>query len=205
MPSAWPRRARRRASPPIAARTRLSVSSCRTDLPARRAERRADGEFLAAAPRPRASIRFATLAHAMSSTNPTAPSSSHSAGLRRVAEEVVLERLDAGAPARVGFRKRLRQVGRDGHHVRVGLLKSDAGLQPAHDEQPVKVVVHLLRLECQRQIQPPGSVGRPGREDADDGVGLAVDANLAPDDVADRRRSARARSCWSAPSRDRDR
>ncbi len=153
------------------------------DLPARRAERRAQRELaLTGGAARQQQVRDVGAGDEQHESDGAEQQPQRR--LRRVAEEVVLERLDAGAPARVGFRKRLREVGRDGQHVRVGLLKSDAGLQPAHDEQPVKVVVHLLGLERQRQIQLAlVLVGRPGRQDADDRVRLAVDANLAPDHV----------------------
>ncbi len=65
------------AMPPIAASSRLSVSSCRTSRPrpAPSATRTATSRARAEA---RASSRLATLAHAINSTNATAPSSTHS-------------------------------------------------------------------------------------------------------------------------------
>jgi hypothetical protein len=64
-------------APPTSASTTLSVSSCRTSRlrPAPSAERTTSSRWRA---EPRASCRFATLAQAISSTKPTAASSSHS-------------------------------------------------------------------------------------------------------------------------------
>ena len=68
------------STPPIMARSRLSVSSCRMSLPfaAPSAARMANSARRWA---PRASRRLVTLTHAMSRTRNTAPSTASSAGL----------------------------------------------------------------------------------------------------------------------------
>ena len=68
-------------------------------------------------------------------------------------------------------------------------------LQPPHDQQPVEIVVDLFRLERERHIEARlHPIGLAGCQDADDGVRLRVDADLAAEDRRDRRRSAPARS-----------
>ena len=68
-------------------------------------------------------------------------------------EEVVLERLDAGAPAGVRCGELLGDLFRDGHHVGIGLRQRHPALETPHDQQPVEIVVDLLRLEGERQEQ----------------------------------------------------
>ena len=93
-------------------------------------------------------------------------------------EEVVFERLDEDAPALVAFGIRLGDVGRDGVHVGLRLLDGDAGFEAGDGEEPVEVVVELLGLEDQGHGKlGVAAIVEARGEDADDGVGLAVDAH----------------------------
>ena len=69
------------AVPPTAASSRLSVSSCRKSC-RRLAPSAARTASSRVRPTPRASSRFATFAHAMSSTNPTTPANTSDVVLR---------------------------------------------------------------------------------------------------------------------------
>ena len=64
-------------------------------------------------------------------------------------QEIVVQRLDFGAPALVAPGVDLRDMRRHRIHILPRLLERDAGLHAAHDQQPVKVVVQLFRLEDQ--------------------------------------------------------
>ena len=106
-------------------------------------------------------------------------------GLRLLAQEVVLQRLDARRPTFVRRRERFRQATRHHFHVGVGLRQRDARLEPPHHEQPVEIVVDLFRLERERHVEARlHPIGLPRRKDADDGVRLGVDADLTADDAA---------------------
>jgi len=64
------------------------------------------------------------------------------------------------------------------------MLQRDPRLQPAHDREPVDIVVDLLRPEHQRQVEPSlHPVGGPECQHADDRVALAVDPHLLADDA----------------------
>ena len=173
------------SAPPIAASIRLSDSSCANSRPrlAPMAARTASSRWRAL---PCASIRLATLAQAISSTKPTAPSSSQSADRVSCGRKLCFSGSTLARPA--GVRLRVRRGDLLRHHVHVGvrLRQRDVGLQPPHDEQPVEVVVELFRRERERNRQRGrfAILGRHRRQDADHRAGLAIDANLGPDNVA---------------------
>ena len=132
---------------------------------------------------PRASSRLATLTHAMSRMKPTAPRRSQRVCFRSLGRKSFLSGSTKDAPALVALGIGLGDVGGDGVHVGLRLLDGDAGFEAAHGEQPVKVVVDLLGLEDQRHGQLAlAAIVEAGREDADDGVGLAVHAHGCADD-----------------------
>src|SRR6266478_6640978 len=99
------------------------------------------------------------------------------------ADEVVLEGFDGGAPALVGLWIDFSNVARDGIHVGVGLLQSDARFEPAHYQDEMKVVVDLLWFESQRDKELRFEAVRlPGCKDSHDRVRLAVQADGLADD-----------------------
>ena len=81
---------------------------------------------------------------------PTAPSSIHSVWIRSFGRKSFLQRVDDGAPSLVAFRIGLGNVIGDRIHVGLGLLDGHAGLEAAHREQPVEVVIQLLGFEDER-------------------------------------------------------
>ena len=98
-------------------------------------------------------------------------------------EEVVLERLDEDAPAFVAFRVGLGDVGGDGVHVGLRLLDGDAGFEASDGEEPMEVVVELLGFEDEGHGElGVAAIVEARGEDADNGVGLAVDAHGLADD-----------------------
>src|SRR6185437_6249226 len=104
--------------------------------------------------------------------------------LGTVAKEIVFERLDPGPPAFIGSRVRLSNMPGNRIHVGLCLLNRDARLEPAHDHQPMKVVIALLRRENQRRNDLPWkAVGLAGTKNTDDGVWLLIEHNLFADDV----------------------
>ena len=116
---------------------------------------------------------------------PDRPQEQPHPGDRLAAQEVVLQRLDARAPPRVRAGVLLGDALGDRLHVRVGLLQGHVGLQAAHHQQPVEVVVDLLGGESEGHVQVVHDpVGGPGSEDPHHGVGLAVQPDLTADDVA---------------------
>ncbi len=86
-----------------------------------------------------------------------------------VIEEIVLEQLDAGAPSGVRGGELGGETLGHGDHVVVRLGERDVRLQPAHDENPVEVVVELIGREGERHprvvLEP---VTRSGGQHADD-------------------------------------
>ena len=126
------------STPPIAARTRLSVMNCRTIRPrlAPTARRTATSRCRAV---PRASSRLATFAHTISSTAPTAIVITRSAG-RLAAIDLFLDAFDREAPntggKRSGERSR-RGLRTQAFADRVGLVgrrfHGRAGLQTGDD------------------------------------------------------------------------
>jgi len=99
-------------------------------------------------------------------------------------QEVILQGFDKRAPALVAFRVGLGDV--VGHPVHLGLrlLYAHARLQPSHRQQPVEVVVLLLRFENQRNDQrlvQPIRLARP--QNPNHRVRRAVDLHLFADDV----------------------
>ena len=133
---------------------------------------------------PLASSRLATLTQAISSTKPTAPSSIHSIWISSLGRKSLCSGSTNGAPAFVAFWIGLRDVGRHRVHVGLRLLDGDAGLQAAHGEQPVEVVIELVGLERERDDEPlVETVRLTGCEHADHGVGGAIELNGLADDV----------------------
>ena len=98
-------------------------------------------------------------------------------GVDRVpGEEVVLQRLDADLPALLLVGEGVGDAFGNALHLRVRLCHRDAGFEPAHDQQPVEVVVDLVRSEGERQVHLLlDAVARPRPQHADHGVRLAVE------------------------------
>jgi len=76
----------------------------------------------------------------------------------------------------------LGDAARDAVHIGVGLLKSDSGPQAAHDEEPVEIVVDLVRLKCQWAEQVRfKTVGHTGSQHAHYGVRFAIESEPLAD------------------------
>ena len=104
---------------------------------------------------------------------------------RLLAEKVVLERLDARAPAFVRRRIRRRDVARDHVHVGVCLGQRHPVLEPAEHQQKVKVVVDLFGRERQRHVESVlHAIARAWRDDPDNDIGLAVQPDRPSDNLA---------------------
>ena len=95
---------------------------------------RAESPFPARSAAARVSIRFATLAQAISSTSPTAAMKASSAG-PQIADCLLLEREDFHAQRRIGLGVLLAQAIHDAGHVRLRLSQRDSRLEPAKDGQ----------------------------------------------------------------------
>ena len=139
----------------------------------------------------RASRRFATFAHAMSSTNPTAPRMTSSAR-PHVADEPVLQQDDFAVraprgrklPERVG----LPQFRRARPQFRLGLRRCRAGREPGDDLATLPAAPErggIAAIECvgnpklgagQREVERR-------RHDPDDAPRLGIDQDVAPDDA----------------------
>ena len=134
----------------------------------------------------RASSRFATFAHAMSSTKPTAPSSTSSAGRMRPDDRSSSERtLSVHVGAKVVRVRRLQILG-ERRHLGLRALERDAGLEPRRE---IQVLVRVAagerrRLERERHEQI-GLAGEEAREalrhHADDLIRLAIQLDRLSD------------------------
>ena len=169
-------------APPAIASMALSVSSCRMRRrrPAPSAARIAISDCRDAA---RASIRFATLAQAISSTRPTAPSSTSSA-VRVSPMMCSRERRDREADVGIALGELRLQPSRDGRDVGRRAIRRYARLQPPDDlDVPGTAVLHaehLVVLDRRPQLHAR-RVREAGGQNADDHVRLAVEREHAPD------------------------
>ena len=176
----------RPSAPPIAASTRLSVSSWRTirSRPAPTAVRSAISRLR---PSARTSCRLATLAHAISRTRPNRPEQ-HEEQTAGVADQLLADRLGAEDRA---VRKHLGEafsieLGRALQH-RPSLCEGDVGSQPPGDDE----VVPLIRLRSGRAgtaSRRPGPHRSPRKSkavahNADDHVQIAAQRETATDDL----------------------
>src|ERR1035437_5114370 len=76
------------------------------------------------------------------------------------------------------------KVGCDRVHIRLRLLDSNAGLETAHGQQPVKVVIQLVGFKGQGHDEPLVlAVNDSGSQDANDRVRVSVDLDLLSDNV----------------------
>ena len=144
----------------------------------------------------RASTRLPTFAHAISSTNPTAPSITHSAGLtspvscsRSGTTSAVQPVLNVGKPP--------RELRVHAHHVVLRLRHRHAVLHAADHADPAAA----RRARCRWQTRPATTRPRTCRGSRTraasrptTSVGPAVQHDGAVDDARDRRRSAGARA-----------
>ena len=121
-------------APPSTASSRLSVSNCLTSRapPAPSDVRTAISRARAA---PRASIRLATLAHAIRRMNSTSPASTKAGGPQFRADQRLAQRIDRDAPALVGGGRDLRDARGDPGHRGPRLLDGYTGLQAAEHLQ----------------------------------------------------------------------
>ncbi len=177
------------AAPPSADSTIDSVSSWRMTRP-RPAPRTTRMAISFCRASDRASIRFATLAHAMSRTAPTAissttsagrisPNTSRGAGNERETELGVVR-------VRVALEKPV------GNRVDLGLGLAERRARTQACERVQSVIPSLLRIvRAQRQRDPQlreraarvvERQAQLGRQHADDGVGRGVELNRASDD-----------------------
>ena len=175
------------SAPPASASKTLSVSSWRTRSPgdAPSARRTAISRERDAA---RASWRLATLAQAISSTRPTAPSSTNIA--RRIPEEVTWSlsgdsTRSQSSDTASGRSALIRR--RQGVQVRLGLLEGDAVLEAGRQEE--KLVAPRTRELSLREGQRRPDVGvavehggERGRHHADHFVTLPIEEQPLPDD-----------------------
>ena len=183
------------------------MSSCRTRRPrlAPSASRTASSRCRAAA---RDSSRFATFAQAISSTAPTTPPSSSATDriCCRWPGERLVHAHDGDAWRSRPWRQlqaRAEEIGNHRIELGAGLLDGGAGLQAADAEDPavarvlqqVRVLLAGIpgarrahdRLHHHRHVERPRAAdlrpGESGRRDADDREDVAVEADLAADDV----------------------
>ena len=161
-------------SPPPAAVIRLSVTSCRTmrNRPAPRAARTAISLRRAAL---RASMSVARLAHATRSSAPVA-AKSRSSGVRALPTMSWWSGRHDRAPPGVRVRMGLLECAGQSLDVSPRRLELDARLQPGDDrKRPVAALRHRERFEDERNPHVSGRELEAGRDDADYGVGLAVE------------------------------
>ena len=145
-------------TPPAAPISRLSVRSCRTSRP-RPAPIAARSAISRSRTDARASSRFATFVHAISSTQATAPSSTRIAGRIRPTDLLAV----AGDVDAVAFLpgKPLEDAGVDALEVRLRLLDRHAGLHAADDLEPQRSAVRPLLLR-DAPVGTQNSVSRLG-------------------------------------------
>ena len=148
--------------PPTRASTRLSVRNCAEDLAARGSHGAANGNlalpYCAFGQQQIGDVDAGDEKHE-SDRAEKQPEVANSVG----GEEVVLQRFYRCAPSFIGFRISGGNVGGDRVHVGLGLLDGDTGLEAAHGQDPVIVVVDLLGREGQRDTSVPDRGGRRGR------------------------------------------
>ena len=127
---------------------------------------------------------MATLAQAMSSTNATAPRST-SRAVRDVADHLFVQRNSGGTPAFVVFGVLLLEARGDGGEVGFCLVDCDLRLETRDD------LVVVIAADGAVGVGP--TEGNPGfgeighaeffGHDADDGVALRIDGDVAADDA----------------------
>ena len=100
-------------------------------------------------------------------------------------QEIVLQRLDAPPQPVFELRIRRSQLTRHRLHVRVRLRQRHVVFHAPHDQQPVEIVVDLIRRERERDDERRrlAIFRRQRADDADDSARRAVDSNLLADDV----------------------
>ena len=174
-------------APPISASSTPSVRNCRSSRqrPAPSADRIANSFCRDSA---RASSRLARLAHAISSTNATAPCSTNSAVRMPPTRSSCSpsSRMPVPGLARhVRVAIELTPLLQHALDVCVGLRHADAVFQPADEVQEVSAAVARIG-GVERQGQPDLRLRVvdvvPRRHDADDARRRAVDGDHAPDD-----------------------
>ena len=191
-----PNRAERRAipqAPPIIDNTMFSVSHCATMRPrlapsARRivVSRRRDVA--------RASSRFETFAHAISSTNPTAPASSHQRRLGASHDRLVGAR-QPHAPAVVRLWIGRFELRGDRVHFRLGRAERGAALQSADDNHEAAVARHAAHvvLDGCPHLHVVHRKAKSRRHHADDDVRTTLHHHRRGRRCRGRRRTAVAR------------
>ena len=165
---------------PAAESTRLSASSCRT-IRHRLAPSAARTASSRARPVPRASSRFATLAHAMSSTHADGAEPGEQAQ-PDVGDQPVGIRGHSCADRGVVLGKPLLEIASHRHQAILRLCPRDARRQAAKDREVV-LVVRRLALRRKRDGHPEravvGQIVEVLRHHADDHVRAVVEANRA--------------------------
>ena len=186
----------RPSAPPASDSRTLSVSSWRTMRP-RAAPSAARIAISRWRPVARTSSRLATFAQAISSTKPTAPSSTSSdvgASSRRDVADRLRRRSCPSVRAPSGTCARKSCADAPSRALR--LLQRDAGLQPAQRLEVVPLIGACwdrtgTASRSAASGRTPGS--RTSSEHADDGVRLAAERDRLADDVGIARRNASPR------------
>ena len=129
----------------------------RRPLPAPRAVRSAISRVRPAA---RANSRFATFAHAISSTKPAAHHTAQSA-VRAWPSSLVRQRYQAEPRANgIGFRRFAHHRGEDAVQLRARLVQGHAALQPAEEAQLLAVAAGRKRIDPLRVVHFGDRCGR---------------------------------------------
>ncbi len=178
------RRARRRRAPRAClpscsrrmTRARLAPSASRVAISWRRASARINR-------------RLATLAHAMSSTKATAPLKMRR-DVPNVADDGILSGITRAADPSSG--EPCDCALNEGLERGLRLLPADTRLEPAdHRTAEAQIAIEANRRAASRSRFFRG-YEKPGRQDADDGVRLAVERDPAIQRARDQRRTVRA-------------
>jgi aldehyde:ferredoxin oxidoreductase len=99
---------------------------------------------------------------------------------------LVVQQQEAAAVAGRDLRIRLHEAGGELRHLQLGLAAAHAAAQPRHDAVVVAPVAGIdLELERHEDVRPAGRLREEevGRHDADDLVGLAVQAESLAEDA----------------------
>ena len=95
-----------------------------------------------------------------------------------------MQRFDTRAPTFVGLGMLFRDASRDHVHVSLRLGKRHSGFETADDQQPVEVVVDLIRLECQRHHELGfKAINLPGPVYTNHGIRLTVHLDLFANNI----------------------